>query len=128
MRNNGDGTFGARVDYGVGFYPFRITFGDIDSDGDIDIGIGGFSILRNNGDRIILRVDNYHGLRVSFVLVDTLVGYSGNYVSGVITENTVWTRSNSPYIVSGHIGVDAEVSGDVRIGYVVSDLEGDSVR
>ena len=34
-----------------------------------------------------------------------LVGYSGNYVSGVITENTVWTRSNSPYIVSGHIGV-----------------------
>ena len=35
-----------------------------------------------------------------------LVGYSGIYVSGVITENTVWTRSNSPYIVSGHIGVE----------------------
>ena len=28
---------GARVDYGVGFYPIRIAFGDIDSDGDIDI-------------------------------------------------------------------------------------------
>ena len=26
--------------------------------------------------RIVLRVDNYHGLRVSFVLVDTLVEYS----------------------------------------------------
>ena len=36
-------------------------------------------------------------------LVVRLVGYSGNYVSRVITENTVWTRSNSPYIVSGHI-------------------------
>ena len=29
-------------------------------------------------------------------VVVRLVGYSGNYVSGVITENTVWTRSNSP--------------------------------
>ena len=28
------------------------------------------------GDRIILRVDNYHGHRVCFVLVDTLVEYS----------------------------------------------------
>ena len=26
--------------------------------------------------RIVLRVDNYHGHRVSFVLVDTLVEYS----------------------------------------------------
>ena len=37
-------------------------------------------------------------------LVVKLVVFSVNYVSGVITENTVWTRSNSPYIVSGHNG------------------------
>ena len=49
-------------------------------------------------------------------LVVRLVGYSGNYVSGVITENTVWTRSNSPYIVSGHIGVDAGVKLRIESG------------
>ena len=30
LRNNGDGTFGARVDYGVGSNPTGIAFGDID--------------------------------------------------------------------------------------------------
>ena len=49
-----------------------------------------------------------------------LVGYSGNYVSGVITENTVWTRSNSPYIVSGHISV-----GTRPWSVHTSDLDGD---
>ena len=42
---------------------------------------------------------------------------NSNYVSGVITENTVWTRSNSPYIVSGHIGVDAGVKLRIRLEY-----------
>ena len=41
---------------------------------------------------------------------------SGIYVSGVITENTVWTRSNSPYIVSGHIGVEAGVKLRIESG------------
>ena len=36
---------------------------------------------------------------------------------GVITENTVWTRSNSPYIVSGHIGVDAGDTLRIRLEY-----------
>ena len=31
--------------------------------------------------RIVLRVDNYHGLRVSFVLVDTLVEYSDSVIT-----------------------------------------------
>ena len=55
LRNNGDGTFGARVDYGVGSNPTGIAIGDIDGDRDIDIGVTNLgsntvSILRNNGD------------------------------------------------------------------------------
>ena len=74
MRNNGDGTFGARVDYGVGSNRTGIAFGDIDGDGDIDIAVANQS------------------------------------------SNTVWTRSNSPYIVSGHIGVDAGVKLRIESG------------
>ena len=30
LRNNGDGTFGARVDYEVGSWAWGVAFGDID--------------------------------------------------------------------------------------------------
>ncbi|CUS81419.1 Cohesin domain-containing protein [Candidatus Kryptobacter tengchongensis] len=49
-------------------------------------------------------------------LVVRLVGYSGNYVSGVITENTIWTRDNSPYIISGNLGIDAGVKLRIERG------------
>jgi hypothetical protein len=48
-----------------------------------------------------------------------LVGYSGNYVSGVITSDAVWTRDNSPYIISGNVGVDAGVRLRIEPGVVV---------
>jgi hypothetical protein len=48
-----------------------------------------------------------------------LVGYSGNYVSGVITSDAVWRRDNSPYIISGNVGVDAGVRLRIEPGVVV---------
>jgi urease beta subunit len=48
-----------------------------------------------------------------------LVGYSGNYVSGVITSDAVWRRDNSPYIISGNVGVDAGVRLRIEQGVVV---------
>ena len=55
LRNNGDGTYAAKVDYGVGSEPNDISLGDIDSDGDLDIAVTNYysntvSVLRNNGD------------------------------------------------------------------------------
>ncbi len=50
------------------------------------------------------------------VLYVVLIGYSGNYVSGVITRDSVWTRDRSPYIVNGHIGVDAGVRLRIESG------------
>jgi hypothetical protein len=48
-----------------------------------------------------------------------LVGYSGNYVSGVITSDAVWRRENSPYIISGNVGIDAGVRLRIEPGVVV---------
>ena len=55
LRNNGDGTYAAKVDYGVGSQPYGISLGDIDGDGDLDItvannGSNTVSVLRNYGD------------------------------------------------------------------------------
>ena len=69
MRNNGDGTFGARVDYGVGNSPWGITFGDID-----------YVVSDVEGDSVRLRVEySVNGVdrnRASIV-GDTLVGWGG---------------------------------------------------
>src|SRR3989304_1266962 len=37
LKNNGDGTFQAKVDYGTGAYPYRLARGDLDGDGDGDL-------------------------------------------------------------------------------------------
>ena len=39
--NNGDGTFGAGVDFGTGSDgPFTLAWGDADNDGDLDLAVG----------------------------------------------------------------------------------------
>ncbi len=57
--NNGDGTFGGAVLYGVGGAPRGLAAADMDLDGDIDLlcanrGSADVSLLRNNGDGTFL--------------------------------------------------------------------------
>ncbi len=57
LKNNGDGSFGSRVDHLTGNQPLRAYAFDLDLDGDNDVvtindGGGNISVLKNNGDGI----------------------------------------------------------------------------
>jgi hypothetical protein len=80
LRNNGDGTFGTKIDYGVGNNPHGSAFGDIDGDGDIDLGVANrwsnsVSILRNNG-------DGTFGTRIDYGFGNNLAGIAFGDIDG----------------------------------------------
>jgi len=55
LRNNGDGTFAAAVNYTVGIGPESVLAADLDGDGDADLAVtihfgNMVSVLKNNGD------------------------------------------------------------------------------
>jgi len=55
LKNNGDGTFAAEVDYGTGTFPVSVFASDLDGDTDFDLAVANFSsntvsVLKNNGD------------------------------------------------------------------------------
>jgi ankyrin repeat protein len=55
LKNNGDGTFQTKMDYGAGDAPWSVFCADLDGDGDLDLAVANLysdnvSILKNNGD------------------------------------------------------------------------------
>ncbi|MFA4906648.1 MAG: right-handed parallel beta-helix repeat-containing protein [archaeon] len=82
------------------------------------------------GDRVIISVSftptgygNYHdSLTITSNDPDNptvyvkLTGLCGNYVSGVITDNTTWTKANSPYIMNGDFGIDTDITLTIEAG------------
>lgn len=62
LLGNGDGTFQPAVNYGAGIHPLRITAGDINGDGVLDLAIGNdseVSVLLGNGDGTFQTAVNY---------------------------------------------------------------------
>ena len=64
LKNNGDGTFAAAVNYGVGSSPYSVCAADLDGDGDSDLAVANYgsnnvSILKNNGDGTFAAAVNY---------------------------------------------------------------------
>lgn len=57
-------------------------------------------------------------LSLALVLSYALPVFATN-VSGLITTNTTWTKSNSPYIVTGNIDVDTNATLTIEPGVVV---------
>ncbi len=64
LRNNGNGTFAAAVNYSAGDFPCSIFAADLDLDGDADLAVanmanGTVSVLRNNGDGTFTMPTNF---------------------------------------------------------------------
>jgi len=64
LKNNGDGTFQTKVDYGAGYSSRWFFCADLDGDGDLDLavanaGSNNVSILKNNGDATFESAVNY---------------------------------------------------------------------
>ncbi len=64
LKNNGDGTFQAKVGYGVGTGPEHVFCADLDADVDLDLAVadhysGYVSVLKNNGDGTFQNKVNY---------------------------------------------------------------------
>jgi hypothetical protein len=47
---------------------------------------------------------------LSIVLLSSPQAWADTYVSGVITTDTTWTKRHSPYIVTGNLGIEKNVT------------------
>ena len=56
-------------------------------------------------------------LFLSFLIA--IKGFSQTYVSGNIKTNTTWTKANSPYILTGPVGVPAAYTLTIEPGVTV---------
>ena len=56
---------------------------------------------------------------ISFILLSSIAGYSQTTVNGGVYSNTTWTKTNSPYIVTGNLVVFDGVTLNIQPGVVV---------
>ena len=103
LRNNGDGTFGARVDYGGGSNPTGIAFGDGISDTSSNLIVRGSKFLRNS---VGVRVSS-----VSNVSIDSCI-FEDNTSDGVNFYSSNGYVRYSNFVGNG-VGVRAN-SGSVQ--------------
>ncbi len=59
------------------------------------------------------------GLMIIFATIPLGLAQSGTKVSGVISQNTNWTKSNSPYSLTGPLGFKQGVTLTIEAGTVV---------
>lgn len=56
---------------------------------------------------------------LTIFLLSIQIGYSQTYVSGGIFANTIWTQTNSPYIITGDVVVFPGVSLIIQPGVII---------
>ena len=101
-----DPGFKARLDYGVGYWPYFLVSSDLDRDGDIDLavpnnGSNNVSVLLNNGDGTFQTAVNYGVAAETYSLVSSDLDGDGDIdltVKNYHSEN-VSVLENSTYTV-----------------------------
>lgn len=140
LKNNGDGTFAARIDYRTGLVPMEVSSADFDNDGDIDLAVvnqGDYlnpgstvSVLTNSGNAIFSSKADYSaGVRPISIFCSDLDGdgYAdlavANFESGTVSvlknkgDGTFGTKVDYdlgawPASVSGS---DLDLDGDIDL-------------
>ncbi len=130
LLNKGDGTFAAKVDYGVGHAPRSVFIVDIDGDGDNDLAVANgvsntVSVLLNNGNgTFVPKVDYAVGSNPSSVFSVDLDGDGHNDLA--VANRTSGTVSvllnNGDGTFAAKVDYDA---GSDPISVFSADLDGD---
>ncbi|MEK7263930.1 MAG: FG-GAP-like repeat-containing protein [Bacteroidota bacterium] len=126
-KNNGDGTYAAKVDYGTGTNPISVFVSDIDGDGDGDItvvsnNIGNISVLKNNGDgTFAAKIDYASGS--NNVFVSDIDGDGDNDIAATnFGANRVSIMKNNG---DGTFAQEVDYPIFNAVALFISDLDGD---
>ncbi len=143
LKNNGDGSFSARVDYPVVSYPVTVWVADLDGDGDGDIITGSsatyyyprktVSVLKNNGDgTFATKVDYMAGFSPSRLIACDI---DGDGDKDIITANAdAWVdtsemvsvlKNNGDGTFADKIGFGVDSLVQTPFSLSASDLDGD---
>jgi large repetitive protein len=145
LKNNGNGTFAAKVDYAVGDNPESLISNDVDGDGDVDVIVANLysntvSVLKNNGNGtfaakvdyatgygpISLTIADVDGDGHADVLVlsevDDTVSVLKNNGNGTFATKVDYATGYGPYSVTS-----ADVDGDGDADLIVANSSNNTV-
>ncbi|TAK60916.1 MAG: T9SS type A sorting domain-containing protein [Bacteroidetes bacterium] len=128
LKNNGDGTFAANVDYPTGHHATSLFIRDLDGDGDNDLAIAGagtVSILKNNGDATFAaNVDYTIGTIPYSLYVNDMDGDGDGDIAALNSgSNNVSILKNNG---DGTFAANVDYSVGSNPGFIViNDLDGD---
>jgi hypothetical protein len=144
LLNQGNGTFAARVTYGVGGGPQSVEAGDLDGDGDLDLAVtnsegGNISVLRNRGDGTFSAQVTYDVRSPAVVAAGDLdadgdldlalanfdpgtVSVLLNRGDGTFANPVAYGAGNRPYSVA-----TGDLDGDGDVDLAVTNVDDDSV-
>jgi len=132
LKNNGDGTFAAAIEYASGSNSFRLFISDVDGDGDADIITANassqtVSVLKNNGDGTFATNVEYTtgGSAESVFIADGDGDGDGDVVAGNVGVATVSVLKN--YGDGTYAAKKDFTTGGPAEAVFVSDVNGDGI-